>query len=140
MPVLALSRRVLAAIIASVPVLGYPLALFLFSEEGVVLRTDKGSYGRGEVVRVELVNLGLAPVYTGRDYRVEYYDGSRWVPSEELTPGFFTLELRVIQPWRSMEWSIPLNEAPPGKYRVVKEVWLESEKKLVLHAYFEVKG
>lgn len=62
--------------------------------------------------------------------------------SDELTPDFFTMELRILQPGQSTEWSIPLDDAVPGKYRVVKEVWLDDsgKERITLYATFEIKG
>ncbi len=123
-------------------VLGYlVVTLYLSAQEGVVLKTDKETYKKVEVVKVKLVNLRSSPIWTGSVYRVEYYNGTDWVVSDELTPDFFTLELRELYPGRSMEWSIPLDEAAPGKYRIVKEVWLDDsgKERLEVYAYFEVK-
>jgi hypothetical protein len=122
--------------------LGYlALTLYMAGQEGVVLKTDKEVYVKGEVVKVKLVNLREGPVWFGSVYRVEYYNGSAWVVSDELTPDIFTAELRILQPGQSTEWTIPLDDAALGKYRVVKEVWLDDsgKERLEVHAYFEVK-
>ena len=123
--------------------LGYlALTLYMTSQEGVVLKTDKKVYSKGDVVKVKLVNLGGNPVWFGSAYRVEYYNGSAWVLSDELTPDFFTMELRMLQPGHSFEWTIQLGGADPGKYRVVKEVWLDNSgnERITLYAEFEVEG
>lgn len=82
----------------------------------------------------------MKTVYAGSVYRVEYYNGSAWVLSDELTPDVFTMEVRGIPLGRFMEWSIHLDGAPPGKYRVVKEAWLDrsGEERVTLYAEFEV--
>ncbi len=123
--------------------LGYlALTLYMAGQEGVILKTDKKVYANGEVVEVKLVNQGGGPIWFGSVYRVEYYNGSAWVLSDELTPDFFTMELRILQPGQSIEWNIPLNDVAPGKYRVVKEVWLDDsgKERITLYATFEVRG
>ncbi len=134
----------LAAVLAIVIlVAGFLLAAnFLVGQRQMLMKTDKEVYDPGEVAKVRLVNLGSTRVWTGSDFLVERLEGGEWVFSDELTPDYFTLELRILEPGGSMEWTIALGEAEPGEYRVVKEVWLDSwgEERVTLYAYFRVRG
>ncbi len=83
---------------------------------------DKNVYHVGETVEFKIVNLGDTPISFGRPYQVYYLNNSKWVLADELTPDVWTMELIVLEKNRSFTQQIGLENAMPGRYKIVKIV------------------
>ncbi len=83
---------------------------------------DKDIYRVGETVEFKIVNLGDTPISFGRPYQVYYLNNSEWVLADKLTPDVWTMELIVLEKNHSFTQQISLENAVPGKYKIVKIV------------------
>ncbi len=87
-----------------------------------IMKLDKNTYHIGETVKLEIINLGETPVSLSRPYEIYYWDNGQWVFADELTPDAWTMELIVLGKYHSFTQYISLENAVPGKYKVVKVV------------------
>ncbi len=117
---------------------------YVFSSSLIFLTTDRETYKQGEKAVVtlrNLGNLGLKNIYTGvDDYRVEIYKNGHWEICEALTPKDNPEVLLQLSPGGIYKLTVNLGDAQPGKYRIVKEVSLNSQfnDKITLIAYFTI--
>jgi len=86
------------------------------------LYLDREVYKVGDELRFKMVNTGIEPIIFGVNYTIYRWNGSTWVVDERLTPKCWIDILYVLNPGFSMTLSASLNDAQPGKYKIVKDV------------------
>ena len=111
-------------------------------ETGVVLELERSSYAPNDTIRAVLENKLNQSIYIGVDYRVERLVNGEWVLATDQMPDAFVLPLLILSSGKNWTFTIQLHEAPPGHYRIAKEVWLDDlgHTRLWVFAEFDVQG
>lgn len=111
----------------------------LVSHVDAELYFDKEVYKVGDKLRYTIVNTGIEPIIFGVNYTIYRWNRSTWIVDERLTPKCWIDILYVLYPNSSKTLSISLDNAEPGRYKIVKDVEGEySGIKCLLEAEFKI--
>ncbi|MCR8630219.1 immunoglobulin-like domain-containing protein [Paenibacillus radicis (ex Xue et al. 2023)] len=99
---------------------------------------DKKQYSKLDTVRLNISNYGPSVLMFGKPYKIQKYNQSEWenAPIQRA----FTLEGIGLEPGKTYEQKVTINDLEPGKYRILKEVSIMDihDIKETLTAEFEV--
>lgn len=100
--------------------------------------TDKQIYRPGEKLTYAVINLGSDPIIFGPYYyKIYKYIGGSWIIDNELTPRFIPDIAMIVYAVQSRGFTISLNNASPGLYKIVIEVeGVSTGKRLNLETTF----
>lgn len=120
-------RLLIASLVIAALVVVATVVTVVVPVGAVTLHVDQETYNSRQAVTLTLTNRSTGKVYHGQPFTVQRFENGSWV-RVPLDLGF-TLELRVLRPGQEFEQSfIPrhdlVDRPTPGRYRVVKEVWL----------------
>lgn len=102
------------------------------------LELYKNEYLRGEFVEVELRNNSNSHLEYGSNYGIEVFKENKWmeVSLENLD---FTLGLVSLAPKEEVTFRFELDFLEPGKYRLIKEVFMEDKQVYLITDSFNIR-
>ncbi len=102
---------------------------------------NKKVYRPGDSLTYTIVNLGEDPIIFGPCYKIYRWNGETWVLDDKLTPKFYSLIAIMLYRGKQGSFTISLDNARPGLYKILVEVEGETTGiKKTLEAEFIVMG
>lgn len=103
------------------------------------LLIEKEKYSNNETMTLTIVNRSTGQLSFGRSYSIQQFSDGEW--QDYPLNLFFTMDLILLQPGKTFEQLVQLEELETGRYRITKKVMVEdTNTTFELSNEFEITG
>lgn len=104
--------------------------LFSTPQRGISIELNKATFNQGETATLSIQNHYRTEITFGADYRIQSLRNGSWFEVSILDSNEAWPAINIsLSKWREYTEEIRIEGLLPGKYRLIKDVWHDTDSK-----------